>query len=442
MLKFLFILISLFFLYKKNWLIQNLLFLMVFKILLIDISKIFYLILSYNLGIDYISYWLIILRIWIVSLILMAREKIIQNNDKFLFSFILLFLLLILIMFFLSLDIFIFYFFFERSLIPTLMLILGWGYQPERIKAGLYLVFYTLFGSYPLFLGIFYFYYSFNSLFFGMLIFSDLSYNFFFYLSIIIAFFIKFPLYFFHLWLPKAHVEAPVSGSIILAGVLLKIGGYGLFRVYPIIKFLMLNYSYIWILISLIGGLLVSLICLRQLDIKSLVAYSSVSHIGVCICGLISFSNWGLNGSYFFLIGHGLCSSCLFCLVNINYERLGSRRLIINKGLINFIPRIGLWWFLLRVSNIRCPPSLNLIGEIYILNGIINWSYYTLFVLIFISFFTAAFCLYFYSINQFGLSNQLINYYSAGETREYLLIILHWIPLNFLILIVNYIQVF
>jgi len=136
-----------------------------------------------------------------------------------------------------------FYLFFERSLIPTLFLILGWGYQPERLQAGVYLLFYTLLASLPMLLGIFYIYnqaYTIN--FFIININSD---NYFFYICIILAFLVKIPIFIFHLWLPKAHVEAPVAGSIILAGILLKLGGYGLLRVISFILLLGANYNFI-----------------------------------------------------------------------------------------------------------------------------------------------------------------------------------------------------
>jgi len=190
-------------------------------------------------------------------------------------------------------------------------------------------------------LGIFYIYnqaYTIN--FFIININSD---NYFFYICIILAFLVKIPIFIFHLWLPKAHVEAPVAGSIILAGILLKLGGYGLLRVISFILLLGANYNFIWIGIRIIGGFIVSLICLRQIDLKVLIAYSSVAHMGIVLSGLITLSIWGLCGSYTLIIAHGLCSSGLFCLANISYERSGSRSLLINKGILNFIPRITLW---------------------------------------------------------------------------------------------------
>jgi NADH-ubiquinone oxidoreductase chain 4 len=157
---------------------------------------------------------------------------------------------------------------------------------------------------------------------------------------IILAFLVKLPIFFFHLWLPKAHVEAPVAGSMILAGILLKLGSYGLWRVLRRILSVFKIYSYWLMVIGLIGGLLVRFVCFIQVDIKSLVAYSSVVHIGILLRGMRSLRFIGYEGALALILGHGVVSSGLFYLVGVNYDRIHSRRLIINKGMIILFPSI------------------------------------------------------------------------------------------------------
>nr|YP_009175533.1 NADH dehydrogenase subunit 4 [Ruidocollaris obscura]ALG66398.1 NADH dehydrogenase subunit 4 [Ruidocollaris obscura] len=390
--------------------------------------------LGYLFGIDVLGFGLILLSFWICGLMITASIFVYSHNFfKELFLFMIIFLVIMLYCTFSSLTLFAFYLFFEGSLIPTLLLILGWGYQPERLQAGVYLLFYTLLASLPLLISLFCIYELYGGLSIDLLKNYNLL-NLYFYFALILAFLVKMPMFMVHLWLPSAHVEAPVSGSMILAGVLLKMGGYGLLRIYVLILKLGMKLNYIWISVSLVGGSLVSLICLRQTDLKSLIAYSSVAHMSMVVGGIMTLSMWGFGSTYTLMLGHGLCSSGLFCLANISYERTGSRSLLINKGLMNFMPSMTLWWFLLSSSNMAAPPSLNLMGEIGLLNSLVGWSWLSMIMLVLLSFFSAAYSLYLYSYSQHGMMFSGFYSCSGGYIREYLLLLLHWLPLNLLIL--------
>nr|APX39870.1 NADH dehydrogenase subunit 4 [Psylliodes cupreus]WNV22567.1 NADH dehydrogenase subunit 4 [Psylliodes crambicola] len=428
MMKFLFMLFMLIPLSFMNfWLMQWMFFISVFLFMFTYFSFTWSNI-SYMLGCDLLSFTLILLSLWICSLMILASGKLNKNNDfKSFFLLVMILLLISLFLTFSSMNLFIFYLFFEISLIPTLILIIGWGYQPERLEAGLYLLFYTMLMSLPMLLMIFYLYKNMSLNF--MFLSKDLT-SMYMYMCMNFVFFIKIPMFFLHLWLPKAHVEAPVSGSMILAGVMLKLGGYGLLRLMIMFQLFINDWNMLIIVISMLGGFIISLVCMRQSDIKSLIAYSSVSHMGLALAGLMTLNYWGLWGALVMMLAHGLCSSGLFCLANLMYERTFSRSLYLNKGLLNLLPSFSLYWFLLLSSNMAAPPSMNLLSEIMLINSLVSYSYINMLWLSLISFFSAAYSLFLYSYSQHGKFYSSLFSFMNGFSREYLLLLLHWFPLN------------
>nr|UYO79261.1 NADH dehydrogenase subunit 4 [Hydropsyche sp. XG-2022] len=436
MLKLMFMFMSLFFFFR-NWWFLFLLMMMMFMLTFLSSINLFYFSNLLNfLGMDILSFSMVLLTLWICGLIVLASFML-KKEKKFSFLFMinLIVLLISLILAFFSLNIFYFYLYFESSILPVLFMIMGWGYQPERIQAGVYLIFYTLFVSLPLLLGIFFVYFFLYS--FSFLMFKEMG-SLILYFLMILAFLVKMPMFMVHLWLPKAHVEGPVSSSMILAGIMLKLGGYGLVRIMKLMLLVSLKLNFIWIILSLVGGSLISLMCLHLVDMKMLVAYSSVVHMSLVIGGIMSLNYYGFMGSLILMIGHGLCSSGLFALINLMYERLGSRSLLINKGLLNLMPNMSMWWFLLLSSNMAAPPSLNLFGEISLFISIISWSSISMLFLMVISFFSAAYSLYLFSFSQHGKIQKSMFNLKSVSMREYMLLMIHWLPLNVLIFKVDY----
>lgn len=330
--------------------------------------------LLFNFNIEYYENGLILLTIWISLLILIVRLIYFNANNNFARFFISIFILIIILfMCFISSNFLIFYIIFELSVIPTFILILGWGYSIERLQAGLYIFIYTFVTALPFFVFLIYFqnengYLNLNL---SSIFINSNNYLNFWWIIISIVFLVKFPIFIVHIWLPKAHVEAPVAGSIILAGVLLKLGGYGFWKSfqYSIIFFELSNL--ILLSLSIIGAIYIRLICIRQIDIKCLIAYSSVAHIGPVLASILSFVWLGWIGAFFIIIAHGICSSGLFFALNSSYEQFKSRSALLIKRIRIFNPILIFWWFFLCCRNISCPPTINFISELMIIIPII-----------------------------------------------------------------------
>nr|QYK92315.1 NADH dehydrogenase subunit 4 [Tetramorium tsushimae] len=411
----------------------NLCFIITFMLIFFFMYKdILWMNISLFFGCEYYSILLIMLSFWIVGLMCMS----LGNEEGGVMKLMVFMVLMIVLMgFFMSLDIIMFYLFFEISMIPTFFLIIYWGLNYERISAAYYLMVYMLMVSFPMLIFLMSIYKDMMSFKFTLLMEMMTFYNFNFggYLIMYGAFFIKMPMYMFHVWLPKAHVEAPVYGSMILAGVLLKMGGYGLIRFLMMFVKSSLKYNYLIFSLSLVGSVLVSLSCLVQVDMKSLVAYSSVVHMNMMMSAMLTLFKLGFFGGYIMMVAHGLCSSGLFFMVDLYYKRISSRLMVLNKGMLSKMPSLAFWWFILCSMNFSFPISLNFVSEIFILSVILNWDMVMLVYLMMVCFFSCAYSLYLFSYVQHGESSQYMHFMDNHQ-KEFIIIIIHSWPLVMLLL--------
>lgn len=327
------------------------------------------------IGIDGISLFLVILTTFLTIPIILTPPY--KGKSPITYLIIILVLESLLIAVFVVLDLLLFYICFESVLIPMFLMIVIWGAREKKIHAAYQFFLYTLLGSLFMLLGILVIYYQTGTTDYQYLLSLAIDNKIVFarenllWLTFFLSFAVKVPMFPFHLWLIHAHVEAPTGGSMLLAGILLKLGGYGFIRygltIFPNAS---LYFSPFVIALSLIGIIYSSLACLRQIDIKSIIAYSSIAHMNVSLLGIFSSSIQGLEGAVYLMISHGIVSSALFYSIGVIYNRTHTRILKYYRGLATTMPLFSLFFFILSLSNMAVPGTSGFIGELLVFLGI------------------------------------------------------------------------
>ena len=374
-----------------------------------------------SFGIDGISLFFVLLTTFITPLCLLTSYKkgLLQVKNYCLSLVLLEFFL---IFSFVSVDLISFFIFFESILIPMFFLIGIWGSRERKIRASFFFFIFTLFGSVFLFFSIFILYYDVGTTNFNVLskCHIDFDKELILWLFMYLAFSIKIPTIPMHIWLPEAHVEAPTAGSVILAGLLLKLGGYGFIRILLTIfsksTFFFLPLTDTFAIISIIYA---SLTTIRQIDMKRIIAYSSVAHMNLVVLGIFSGNIQGIAGAIFLMIAHGIVSSALFFLIGVVYDKYGTRIIYYYGGLVQTMPLFATQLLFFCMANVGLPGTCNFVGELIVFVGLVERNFIVLLISVTGIILSVLYTIFFCNRIIFGNSN--VNYifvYKDMSSRE------------------------
>jgi NADH-quinone oxidoreductase subunit M len=391
-----------------------------------ELWKPFFMNLTYALSLDGLNVWFLILTTFLFFIVcLVSWESITKNRKLF---FILLFLLeFFLLNMFLVEEVLLFYVYFEASAIPMFLFIGIWGSTSRRIYASFKFLFYTLVGSILMFTLLAWFYVTFGTTNINYL--SSFNYPIIFQILFFIAFFssfaVKIPMVPIHLWLPEAHVEAPTGISVLLAGILLKTGGYAFIKfVLPLCSESVVFFSPFVYLLSIVSIVYGSFAAIVQTDLKKMIAYSSVAHMNVATIGIFSGSLAGLQGSVYLMLTHGVVSSGLFICVGVLYDRYHTRIIRYYGGLVNFMPWFALFFLILILANISFPSTASFVAEFILLSDIFNKNILVSLLAGLGIILGAIYSVWLYNRVMFGYVNTYIKTYSDLNYREYMILVI------------------
>nr|QCW07967.1 NADH dehydrogenase subunit 4 [Aleyrodidae sp. JXCHN01] len=377
-----------------------------------DMSKMSYIFMG-----DLLSFWMTNLTIWIMAIIAMIKI----NNMKMMVK-INSMLVMVLMMTFFNWNFMLFFILFEMSMVLIVVIVMSWGYQPERIEATMFMIILTSMFTLPFFSSLMH---NFKKLNFWMLDEQLSTWDF---MSFMFIFMVKMPVYFIHIWLPKVHVESPVQGSMILASIMLKLGCFGMIRMTKMATKMMAKHEFMILSFGLWTTLILSLICNIQSDLKSLVAYSSVVHMSITLVSITLAKSKSILASVIIMIGHGMCSSAMFFMCNQAYKISKSRSMMMNKGILMCMPTASTAWFFLCMSNAPMPPSINIVGELLAFKTAINWSSTMLTMVFLIMLFSSCFSIIVFCVMAHGKFSMNMKLPPSSTSKPMMITMMHIIP--------------